>query len=139
MSFYVVIDTNVLVSVLLSSHNDVAPVQVVVKLFSKEVIPIFSEKILDEYNEVFRRKKFNFSENIVDILINVIKKIGEMIEPNSSGEIFADMKDFPFYKVVLDKKDEAAYLITGSMKHFPCRPFIVTAGEFLKILKKTEE
>ena len=53
-----VIDTNVLVSALLSSHEDAATVQVVGKLFSGEITPLFSEDILAEYNEVLRRKKF---------------------------------------------------------------------------------
>lgn len=52
MICYAVIDTNVLVSALLSSHDDAATVQVVGKLFSGEVIPLFSNEILKEYNEV---------------------------------------------------------------------------------------
>ncbi len=42
MTFYAVIDTNLLVSALLSSHDDAATVLVVGKLFSGEVIPLFS-------------------------------------------------------------------------------------------------
>jgi hypothetical protein len=30
-----------------------------------------------------------------------------------------------------------AYLVTGNMKHFPSKPFIVTANEFLDILNTT--
>ena len=51
MALYVAIDTNVLVSALLSSHSNEATVQVIAKLFSKEVIPLLSREILDEYNE----------------------------------------------------------------------------------------
>lgn len=60
MTYYAVIDTNVLVSALLSSHENAATVQVVSKLFSGDVIPVFSDDILAEYNEVLRRKKFHF-------------------------------------------------------------------------------
>ncbi len=49
MICYAVIDTNVLVSALLSSHDDAAAVLVVGKLFSGEVIPLFSDEILEEY------------------------------------------------------------------------------------------
>lgn len=59
MTCYAVIDTNVLVSALASSHDDAATVLVVGKLFSGEVIPLFSDEILKEYNEVFRRTKFH--------------------------------------------------------------------------------
>ena len=47
---------------------------------------------------------------------------------------FTDMKDLPLYEVVLEKQDDYAYLVTGNMKHFPKKPFIVTANEFLLIL-----
>jgi len=131
---YAVIDTNVLVSALLSSHDDAATVQVVGKLFSGEVIPLLSKEILREYAEVLRRKKFGFSEETVSSLIYVIKKYGEMLAPTPTGEILPDMKDLPFYEVVLEKGEEEAYLVTGNLKHFPIKPFIVTAREFLDIL-----
>jgi len=139
MILYAVIDTNVLVSALLSGNKDAATVQVIAKLFSKEVIPLFSREILDEYNEVLRRKKFKFSEDMVSTLIDVIEKIGEMVVPNPSGEILIDMKDLPFYEVVLSKQDKGVYLVTGNMKHFPNKPFIVTANEFLDILNKSKK
>ncbi len=108
MICYAVIDTNVLVSALLSSHDDAATVQVVGKLFSGEVIPLLSKEILREYAEVLRRKKFGFSEETVSSLIYVIKKYGEMLAPTPTGEILPDMKDLPFYEVVLEKGEEEA-------------------------------
>ena len=136
MICYAVIDTNVLVSALLSSHDDAATVQVVGKLFSGEVIPLFSNEILKEYNEVLRRRKFKFSETIVATLVETIEKYGETVEPAPSGEILPDMKDLPFYEVVLEKQEEDAYLVTGNMKHFPEKVFVVTAKEFLDILNQ---
>ncbi len=136
MTCYAVIDTNVLVSALLSSHNNASTVQVVRKLFSGDVIPLFSRKILEEYNEVLRRKKFHFSEEIVAVLVDVIERTGKMVEPTPSGEILIDTKDLPFYEVVLSKQDEDAYLVTGNIKHFPIKPFVVTANEFLDILNQ---
>jgi predicted nucleic acid-binding protein len=44
MTCYAVIDTNVLVSALLSSHDDAATVLVVGKLFSGEVIPLLTDE-----------------------------------------------------------------------------------------------
>ena len=134
MICYAVIDTNVLVSALLSSHENAATVQVVGKLFSGEVIPLLSEEILREYAEVLRRKKFGFSEETVSSLIYVIEKYGEMLVPTPACEILPDIKDLPFYEVVLEKGEDEAYLVTGNLKHFPTKPFIVTAREFLDIL-----
>jgi predicted nucleic acid-binding protein len=45
MTCYAVIDTNVLVSALLSSHDDAATVLVVGKLFSGEAIHRYSKRI----------------------------------------------------------------------------------------------
>ena len=127
MKCYAVIDTNVLVSALLSSHEDAATVQVVGKIFSGEVIPLYSEEIMKEYLNVLHRKKFNFSDDMINILISAIRQAGLWVEPASSGEVLTDMKDLPFYEVVLEKKDDNAYLVTGNIKHFPNKPFVVTA------------
>ena len=135
MTCYAVIDTNVLVSALLSSYDDAATVLVVGKLFSGEVISLFSDEILEEYNEVLRRPKFHFSERTVSMLLQTIEKYGERIVPEPTGELLPDMKDLPFYEVVVEKRDDDdAYLVTGNKKHFPIKPFIVTAKEFLDIL-----
>jgi len=38
-----------------------------------------------------------------------------------------DPKDKVFYEIVMEKrKTEDAYLVTGNIKHFPAKPFIVT-------------
>lgn len=138
MRCYAVIDTNVLVSALLSSHDDAATVQVVGKLFSGEIVPLYSEEIMNEYINVLHRKKFKFSEYTINTLVLAIQQFGVLVEPGVSGEILSDMKDLPFYEVVLEKKDDNAYLVTGNIKHFPQKPFIVTASQLLEILRNSE-
>ena len=61
---YAVLDTNVLVSALLSSKPDTATVQVLETLLDKKFIPLLSEKILDEYFTVLQRPKFSFPKDI---------------------------------------------------------------------------
>jgi putative PIN family toxin of toxin-antitoxin system len=134
MVCYAVIDTNVLISSLLSSHDDAANVLIVEKLFSGEVIPVYSNEIMNEYKEVLRRTKFHFTEEIVNNLLQTIEKYGERVKPTPTGELISDMKDLPFYEVVVEKQTDNAYLVTGNKKHFPVKPFIVTANEFLDIL-----
>lgn len=53
-----------------------------------------------------------------------------------SGGLLPDMKDLPFYEVVMDQQDDGAYLVTGNLKHFPPKPFIVTARQLLDILEQ---
>lgn len=136
MTCYAVIDTNVLVSALLSSHEDAATVRVVDKLFTGEVTPIFSSEILAEYHDVLHRPKFRFPGGLIDDLLLAIESFGEAIVPSPTGEILPDMKDLPFYEVVAEKRtSQDAYLVTGNRKHFPAAPFIVTAAEFLMLLE----
>ncbi|MCM1190275.1 MAG: putative toxin-antitoxin system toxin component, PIN family [bacterium] len=139
MIYYAVIDTNVLVSALLSSHDDAATVLVVGKLFSGEVIPLFSDEILKEYHEVLRRAKFHFSEKTVNMLLRTIEKFGERVVPSPTGELLPDKKDLPFYEIVIKKQEDDAYLVTGNKKHFPVKTFIVTAKEFLEIINETKQ
>ena len=134
MTYYAVIDTNVLVSALLSSRDDAATVQVVTRMIAGDVIPVYSRAIMSEYREVLNRKKFDFSPGIVAYLLSAVEKFGLLVEPSPSGAVLPDMKDLPFYEVVLEKREDNAYLVTGNTKHFPREPFIVTAREFLDIL-----
>ena len=48
MICYVVIDTNVLVSALLSSHEDAATVQVLKTMLTGDIIPVYSDEILTQ-------------------------------------------------------------------------------------------
>ena len=49
------------------------------------------------------------------------------------------LKDAIFYEVVMSAKDNAfseSYLVTGNLKHFPIKTFIVNPRDFLYILEK---
>ena len=81
------------------------------------------------------RKKFKFDTNAINYLLSAIEKFGILIEPTSTGIILADMKDIPFYEVVMEKRNDNAYLVTGNLKHFPIEPFIVTPRQMLDIME----
>lgn len=135
MSYYAVIDTNVLVSALMSNNKDAATVQLVEHLLKGKIIPVYSDSIIQEYWEVLKRKKFNFSENVIRNTIETIVKFGISVEPTPTGEQLPDIKDLPFYEVVMEKRDDDTYLVTGNLKHFPKRVYIVTARQMLDILE----
>ena len=123
-----------LVSALLSSKDDTATVQVLGKVITGEIIPVYSNVITKEYREVLSRKKFGFSGDLIEYLMSAVEKYGILVDPSPSGITLPDMKDVPFYEVVLEKRDDNAYLVTGNIKHFPKEPFIVTPRELLDIL-----
>ena len=136
MICYAVIDTNVLVSALLSAKDDSATVQVLEKVLSGEIVPVFSTDITKEYREVLGRKKFGFADGTINYLLSAIEKFGILVNPSPSGVVLPDMKDLPFYEVVLEKREDRAYLVTGNKKHFPLEPFIVTPRELLEIITR---
>lgn len=130
---FAVIDTNVLVSALLTQKGDTATVKIIEKVLLGEITPIYSSEMIKEYRAVLSRKKFGFSPKLIDELIKFIEKQGVMQEIIPSGITLTDMDDLPFYELALQNK--GTYLITGNIKHFPNQSFIVTPREFLNIIQ----
>lgn len=136
MKYLVVIDTNVLVSALLSKHEDAATVQVLDALFARKIIPIYNDEILEEYTQVLHRQKFKFSSDLIDTVLSSISRHGIFVSQTITGEILSDPKDLVFYEVCITKRAENSMLVTGNRKHFPVRPFIVTPKELLAIISE---
>jgi uncharacterized protein len=75
----VVIDTDVLVSGLLSPSGDPSPV---LKAIGERLLrPCISDPILHEYQHVLARPKFRFLERTVTELLYLIRDRGEMQAP----------------------------------------------------------
>ena len=134
MKCYAVIDTNVLVSALLKW--DSIPGQVVQQTYAHEIIPVFNDSILQEYEEVLSREKFHFPKETVEFLLSRLKAIGEsMTTVESLVGNFPDPKDVVFFEVAMEKnKTDDAFLVTGNLKHFPKHPKVVSPAEMLRIL-----
>ncbi|MEY8333962.1 putative toxin-antitoxin system toxin component, PIN family [Lachnospiraceae bacterium 47-T17] len=131
-----VVDTNVIVSALLSKKDDVATIQVLRAMLGGYFTPLYHVDILDEYEEVLHRPKFRLSEDVIRTVITAIKQYGIEVFPRSTGEILADMDDLVFYEVAMEKREDGAYLVTGNQKHYPVRDFIVTPAEMMEILNR---
>lgn len=131
MNRKVIIDTNVLVSALLSSHEDSATVRLLMMLLDGRIIPVITDGIFSEYGEVLRRKKFRFPEESVSVLLDEIRKKSRMIKPALSDVELPDEKDRPFLDALLT--EDETILITGNLKHFPRHERILTARDFLAL------
>ena len=138
MSCYAVIDTNVLISALLSDKEDAATVQVVKKIISGDIVPIYSHDIDHEYKIVLNRSKFNFSREKIDFLLNSIFYFGIFFEPVLHNFVLPDVNDLPFYLAAAQNQDKNSFLVTGNVKHFPAEPFIVTPRQLIDILNKEQ-
>lgn len=134
MKVYAVIDTNVIISALLSRHQDSATVKVLDYLYDRTIVPIYNDEILEEYANVLRRPKFNFPERTVNATLESIRKGGVRSDRLNSDEELPDPKDIVFYEVALSVED--SYLVTGNIKHFPKKPFVVTPAEMLQIIQE---
>ena len=127
----IVLDTNVLVSALLSS----GPPAVITDMVAGGVlVPFYNELIISEYWEVLRRPKFGFHSHQVDRLIDAIVRTGTAVKASESGVLSMPHKDDKkFYDAA---KASLACLITGNIKHFPPEPFIITPAGFLRAFRQ---
>ena len=133
MPLYAVIDTNVLVSAFLKESS--IPHYVINAMYAGTIIPIYNAEIIVEYTAVLHRPKFCFPPAAVDVAVNAIQEIGLKFDGIPVKEQMPDPKDIVFYAVTLHAREQfETYLITGNIKHFPTKPFVVTPHQVLDIM-----
>ena len=139
MSIYAVIDTNVLLSALLSKTADAATVRVMDAVYDGRITPLLHPDILSEYRDVLHRERFHLDGDTVDAAVDELARLGITFSAVGTDESFADPDDVVFYAVVMEKrKTEDAYLVTGNLRHFPKKPFVLTPAEMLELLEKAD-
>lgn len=134
MQYYAVIDTNVLVSALLNFKS--IPGKVTKAALIGNITPLVNDEILKEYQEVLHRPKFSFDPEVVKDFLDdfIVRSI--FLDAESLNENIPDPKDIVFYEVVMEgRKSQNAYLVTGNIKHFPVKEYIVTPAEMMKIIE----
>lgn len=134
--YYVIFDTNVLVSSLFSKDINSYPIQLLNYVYDGTIVPVFSDLILSEYKEVLSRDIFPFNKKMVGDLINEFKSLGISIEPNKLDIELIDNDDLIFYEVLMNKDNYDKSLVTGNIKHFPIQKKIKTPKEMVDIIKK---
>lgn len=135
MKYYAVIDTNVIISSMLKNKS--VPGQIIDLVTNDTIVPLLNEEILHEYFEVITRNKFNFSETLIKNTINLIRSKALFLQKEQTLEEFIDKEDIVFFEIVLSARSTMdAYLITGNMKHYPIRSYVVTPIQMLEIIEK---
>ena len=133
MVYYAVIDTNVLISAMLKWNS--VPGNVLEFTFSGTIVPVLNEHIVREYREVLSRPKFKFPKDIIDTIVSEIERLGIYIDAPELEVELPDPKDRVFYEVVMEERNTVdAYLVTGTLKHFPEEPFVVTPRQMIDII-----
>ena len=136
--FHAVIDTNVLVSALLNMESN--PGKVLLSVFNGETVPLMNEEIMTEYRDVLAREKFHFPAELVDVILKRLAASSLSVSaPSTEFPEVGDPKDRRFYAVTMSGRDAAAaVLVTGNIRHFPVKPFVVTPAQFVAMLQAGE-
>ena len=125
------LDTNVLVSALLTPNGTAA--KVLELIYSGTLLPYYDGRILEECQSVLFRPKFSFDPKLAANLIALLKELGVPIVAKPFREPFPDETDRKFYEVA---KTVGCYLTTGNVKHFPKEPLIVSPVELCKLFPR---
>jgi len=129
-----VIDTNVLVSAMISSAGNEA--LLVMAINQGLVTPCLSGEILEEYSGVLLRPRFGFPPDEVDALLEMLRRRGHLVSPVPLARTSPDPDDDMFIACAL--AGNADFLVTGNKKHFPqvgsLRGRVVNAAELLEFI-----
>lgn len=129
----VVLDTNVLISSLLSSKG--APAKILDLILGDQVVVVYDNRILGEYEEVLSRQEFHIHPSKAFAIVNHIEVSGHYIESEKlpiGG--FTDPDDIMFAEVFITSEADA--LVTGNLKHY--KPLlgknmlVLTPAQFLE-------
>jgi putative PIN family toxin of toxin-antitoxin system len=113
----IVLDTNVLVSGLLSAVGP--PGWIVEAVLAGELELALDMAIRQEHEDVLRRQDFRFSPEAVDDLLAAIDQFGfHVAAPPPCPEPLPDPDDEPVLAVAAAT---GSILVTGNLKHFPLR------------------
>ncbi len=134
---YAVIDTNVLVSALITHNSLSATAKVVRLLFEGGFVPLYESNIIEEYQEVLHRSKFKLLPDVADAIISYIKEHGIETSRTAFQELMPDEDDRVFYEVSLSVDD--SFLVTGNLKHYPQTPKVISPADFINVIMESQE
>ena len=129
---YAVIDTNVLVSALITKNPEAATAKVVRLLLEQEFVPLYDADIIAEYEDVLHRSKFPILKETAEALISFIIENGIESSRVNFAESMPDEDDRVFYEVSLSQDD--SFLVTGNLKHYPTSPCVITPADFVNLI-----
>lgn len=128
----IVLDTNVLVSGLLSPFGP--PGEIVRMVSSGQLTLCFDARIIAEYAEVLTRPRLGFDPDAVTALLDHIEHAGETAATSPLLTRLPDSDDEPFLEVAISA--QAEYLVTGNLAHFPAEArrgaAVVSSSDFIE-------
>lgn len=122
----VVVDTNILVSALLSPKG--AAFQVVSDMLDGKYDVFICTEIFREYEDVLHRDKFGLDTEIIEYLLDWFRDNAVWVEVTESNIPIPDEKDRVFFDVAKCCK---AKLFTGNIKHYPVDELVTALEEIV--------
>ena len=128
----IILDTNVLVSALLSPNG--APAATLQLILSGRVVICFDARILSEYREVLGRAKFDFDVRLTEDVLEFLQTEGILVVAVPLDLVLPDAADAMFIEVGV--AGAVDHLVTGNLKHFPASQrqclSVVSPREFIQ-------
>lgn len=112
----VVVDTNVLVSGILSVSGP--PARIVEALVSGDLEPAFDAQIRAEYEEVLSRRELGLDPGRLSAVLEVLDRYSVEISVPPWEHRLPDPDDAPFLAIA---GALGCPLVTGNLRHFPAR------------------
>ena len=133
----VVLDTNVLVSALLSPFG--SPARILDLVLMGDIRLAYDDRIMAEYREVLARPKFGFvPADVSDVLI-YLEAEGEPVVAHPLNTALPHPDDAPFLEVATET---GALLVTGNQAHHPQNTrgavIVLSPSEFLKAWRERQ-
>jgi len=125
-----VLDTNIILSAVISYKG--YPAKIFDAVVEKEIKMYINEEVISEYKDVLSRDYFKISREKVGRTINIIRKLGVVIISETSSFLMNDESDRIFYDTA---QSAEAWLVTGNIKHYPKKDFILTPAGFCRKFK----
>jgi uncharacterized protein len=107
----IVLDTNVLVSALLSPQG--VPAQVLMLTLAGELTLLFDERVLEEYREVLSRPRFAIPKALADEVLRQLEADGERVAAAPVELTLPDPDDRAFVEVALSGHADALVSSSG--------------------------
>lgn len=125
----IVIDTNVIISALLSTNGSAA--QFMKDVFDEKYEVILTESIFREYEDVIGREQFNIDEDIQEYILGWFMGHAVFVEVDETDypeKEMPDPEDAPFYVAA---RCTGALLVTKNIKHYPVTEWRTMIWELL--------
>jgi uncharacterized protein len=132
----VVLDTNVIVSAVLTAHGVCAQI---LDMLTEGVFGIYvDDRILAEYDSVVRRPRLHLVPDDAAEVMEWIRSVAESIGAVPLPAELPDPGDIPFLEVAASA---GAILVTGNTRHYPKRSrvgvTVLSPREFLELLRRS--